>query len=64
MQTGELYTCGSGDIGHGEIGVIQLPKKLHENKKKNSYSTTFLSIVFAIYYDFAWLRDQYLNKKP
>lgn len=32
MQTGELYTCGSGDIGHGEIGVIQLPKKLHENR--------------------------------
>lgn len=32
VEGGELYTCGSGDIGHGEIGVVKLPKKLHDNR--------------------------------
>ena len=25
-ESGRLYTCGTGDIGHGEIGMIKLPK--------------------------------------
>ena len=25
-ETGKLYTCGTGDIGHGDIGMVKLPK--------------------------------------
>ena len=25
-ETGKMYTCGSGDIGHGDIGMVKLPK--------------------------------------
>jgi len=29
---GKLYTCGSGDIGHGEIGVMKLPRLVSETR--------------------------------
>ena len=25
-ETGKLYTCGTGDIGHGDLGMVKLPK--------------------------------------
>ena len=25
-ETGKLYTCGTGDIGHGDLGMVRLPK--------------------------------------
>ena len=25
-DTGKLYTCGTGDIGHGDLGMVKLPK--------------------------------------
>ena len=24
-ETGKLYTCGTGDIGHGDLGMVKLP---------------------------------------
>jgi len=29
---GKLYTCGSGDIGHGDVGVIKLPRLINDNR--------------------------------
>jgi alpha-tubulin suppressor-like RCC1 family protein len=29
---GKLYTCGSGDIGHGEIEVIKLPRLISDGR--------------------------------
>jgi alpha-tubulin suppressor-like RCC1 family protein len=29
---GKLYTCGSGEIGHGDIGVIKLPRLINDNR--------------------------------
>lgn len=29
---GKLYTCGSGEIGHGDIGVVKLPKLINDNR--------------------------------
>jgi hypothetical protein len=29
---GKLYTCGSGDIGHGDLGVIQLPRLINDSR--------------------------------
>ena len=25
-ESGKLYTCGTGDIGHGDLGMVKLPK--------------------------------------
>ena len=25
-ETGKLYTCGTGDIGHGGLDMVKLPK--------------------------------------
>ena len=25
-KSGKMYTCGSGDIGHGDLGMVKLPK--------------------------------------
>jgi len=29
---GKLYTCGSGEIGHGDIGVVKLPRVINDNR--------------------------------
>jgi alpha-tubulin suppressor-like RCC1 family protein len=31
-EEGKLYSCGSGEIGHGEIGVIKLPKQISDSR--------------------------------
>lgn len=32
VEGGNLYSCGSGDIGHGEIDLIKLPKKIYDQR--------------------------------
>jgi hypothetical protein len=32
-ETGNLYTCGSGEIGHGDIGVVKLPKLVSDTRR-------------------------------
>ena len=29
---GKLYTCGSGEIGHGDIGVVKLPRLINDTR--------------------------------
>ena len=29
---GKLYTCGSGEIGHGDVGVIKLPRLISDSR--------------------------------
>ncbi len=29
---GKMYTCGSGEIGHGNIGVVRLPRIINDNR--------------------------------
>jgi hypothetical protein len=31
-EEGKLYSCGSGEIGHGELGVIKLPKQISDSR--------------------------------
>ncbi len=38
-EGGKFYSCGSGDIGHGEYGVVKLPRMLND--------TRFFSEVFS-----------------
>lgn len=32
VEGGMLYSCGSGDIGHGEIGVVKLPRLIYDQR--------------------------------
>ena len=31
-EGGKFYSCGSGDIGHGDYGVVKLPRVLNDNR--------------------------------
>ena len=41
VESGELYTCGSKNIGHGDIEIVLLPRKVNENR---SFEDIFCNI--------------------
>lgn len=32
VDGGNLYSCGSGDIGHGEVGVVKFPRLIYDQR--------------------------------